>query len=302
MTAHLYALSDEWALWRWFAVRAPGSRSPTSSCWPRQAVMGMRGGQRPPLRRGGRVQNRAGYHNAVFEGGRRIGRGKQVAAPRGTDANYWPALLREERHHRVLRPARLGRIDEQAPEVTAEPGPGLVARRWCAFESWCIEALADELARDDRIRPWIAPAGGPRVGARHTQPCSGRGARSLRRAAPGAETSPPDHVLADLEAQELIIWRFAIPLEPHPKRPCGRNCSGFGDADARHGALAALDAFVAGRDRVAAAAGDAGGSTRRKATSRRPSPASRARSRPAPRDGCTAPASSSTKTAAATSR
>jgi Lantibiotic dehydratase, N terminus len=258
MTAHLYALSDEWALWRWFAVRAAGfpaadvdllaGNKPSWACEvasdPRfaEAVV---------------WQNRAGYHNAVLKVAAGSGEGSKWRRREELIANYWQRYCVKNDTIGFFGPLGWGRIDEQAPEVTTEPGPGLVARRWVRFESWCIEALADELARDDRIRSWIAPRRRPDRWAPDTlSPAAAEALAACDGQRPARDIAP-DHVLADLEAQELIIWRFAIPLEPHPDEALRSQLNRIGDADARHGALAALDALVAGRDQVAAAAGDA---------------------------------------------
>jgi len=304
MTAHLYALSDEWALWRWFAVRAAGfpvadvellaGDSRHGQC---EVASDPRFAEAFVWQKPGRLSQRG------VEGGRRIGRGKQVAAPRGTDRQLLAALLREERHHRVFSARSAGAgSTSRLPEVTARPGPGLVARRWVRFESWCIEALADETG-PRRPHPALdaPPPAARRVGARHTQPAAAEALAACDGQRPARDIAP-DHVLADLEAQELIIWRFAIPSSRTRKRPCGRNCSGSANADAPpRGAGGARRprrrAGPGGRRRRGRGAARRG-ARRPRGDLHRPS---RARSRPAPRDGCTAPASSSTKTAAATS-
>jgi hypothetical protein len=258
MTEHLYALSEEWALWRWVAVRAAGFPAADvellagdKPSWACEVASDPRFAEAVVW------QNRAGYHNAVLKVAAGSGEGSKWRRREELIANYWQRYCVKNDTIGFFGPLGWSRIDEQAPEVTAEPGPGLVAQRWVRFESWCIEALADELARDDRIRPWIAPRRRP---DRTTPDMLSPEAAQALAACDGkrlARDIAPDHVLADLEAQELIIWRFAIPLEPYPEEALRSQLSRIDDADARQEALAALDALVTGRDRVAAAAGDA---------------------------------------------
>jgi hypothetical protein len=258
MTEHLYALSEEWALWRWFAVRAAG--------FPATEVELLAGDKPswaceiasdPRFAEAVVWQNRAGYHNAVLKVAAGSGEGSKWRRREELIANYWQRYCTKNDTIGFFGPLSWGRIDEHAPAVTAEPGPGLVSHRWVRFESWCIEALADELARDDRIRPWIAPR--RRLDRSAPDTLSPEAAEALT-ACDGrrpARDIAPDHVLADLEAQDLIIWRFAIPLEPYPDEALRAQLSVIRDDEARAGAIAALDALVAGRDKVAASAGDA---------------------------------------------
>jgi lantibiotic biosynthesis dehydratase-like protein len=258
MTEHLYALSEEWALWRCVAVRAAG--------FPASGVALLAGDKDswacevandPRFAEAVVWQNRAGYHNAVLKVAGGSGEGSKWRRREELIANYWQRYCVKNDTIGFFGPLGWARVDERAAEVTARAGPGLLAQRSVRFESWCIEALADELARDDRIRPWIAPRrrpDGPPPDTLGPEAAEALAACDGRRL---ARDIAPDLVLADLEAQELIIWRFAVPLEPYPEEALRSQLGLIGDADARSEAIAALDALVAGRDRVAAAAGDA---------------------------------------------
>jgi lantibiotic biosynthesis dehydratase-like protein len=258
MTPHVFPLTEEWGLWRWVAVRAAG--------FPATGVELLAGDKEswacevatdPRFAEAVVWQNRAAYHNAVLKVAGGSGEGSKWRRREELIANYWQRYCAKNDTIGFFGPLGWGRIDEQASDVAADPGPGLLAQRTVRFESWCIEALADELARDDRIRPWIAPRRRPDRSPTGTLTPE---AAEVLAACDGqrlAQEIAHEHVLADLEAQELIIWRFAVPLEPYPEEALRSQLTRVGDADARAEALAALDALVAARDRVAAAAGDA---------------------------------------------
>ena len=205
MTVHVYPLDEEWGLWRWVAVRAAG--------FPAPGVDLLAGGKEswacdvagdPRFAEAVVWQNRAAYHNAVLKVAAGSGDGSKWRRREELIANYWQRYCVKNDTIGFFGPLGWGRIDEQASELTARPGPELLAQRTVRFESWCIEALADELARDARIRPWIAPRRRPDrfppetlspEAAEALAACDGRRL---------AHDIAPDVILADLEDRELI--------------------------------------------------------------------------------------------------
>jgi len=78
--------------------------------------------------------------------------------------------------------ARLGEGEER---IAARPGPDVIASRDVFFEGWAIDALADRLAEDEAMRPWLAPLRSPfirRDGTAYVLP-NGRGSSWGRSAA-----------------------------------------------------------------------------------------------------------------------
>ena len=132
-------------------------------------------------------------------------------------ANYWQRYCVKNDTIGFFGPLSWGLIDEGSPGVAAEPGQGLLAQREVRFESWCIEALADELARDERIRPWIAPRRRPERAGPETLTPDAEAALAVCDGRRLARDMAPAEVLAELEAAELITWRFAVPLESYPE-------------------------------------------------------------------------------------
>jgi hypothetical protein len=258
MATHVYPLDEEWGLWRWVAVRAAG--------FPAGRVDLLAGDNEswacdvagdPRFAEAVVWQNRAAYHNAVLKVAAGSGDGSKWRRREELIATYWQRYCVKNDTIGFFGPLGWGRIDERDALVSAQPGPDLLAQRTVRFESWCIEALADELARDDRIRPWIAPRRRPDRSPPGTLSPEAADALAACDGRRPARDIAPDAVLADLEGQELIIWRFAIPLEPYPEESLRRQLAVIGDEAARAEALATLDALVAGRDRVASAAGSA---------------------------------------------
>ncbi|HBL31123.1 MAG TPA: hypothetical protein DD490_30215 [Acidobacteria bacterium] len=169
--------------------------------------------------------------------------------------------------------------------ITVRPGAELLDRRQVFFEGWAIDALADRMAEDPAMRPWLAPRLSPflrREGNAWVAPggqkielgplssallagCDGtRSARQLLRSV--AETAgsalTPDQeatllgILADLEAKGVLRWAFQIPMSHHPEQTLRELLLAIEDGPLRERSLATLDEIVRQRDAVERAAGD----------------------------------------------
>jgi hypothetical protein len=223
-TAHLFPLTEEWALWRWVAVRAAGFPASDVDLLAREKnSWAVEIAHDPRFAEAVVWQNRAAYHNAVIKVASGSGEGSKWRRREELIANYWQRYCVKNDTIGFFGPLAWGRIDEGSPGLAAQPGRGLLAQREVRFESWCIEALADELARDERIRPWIAPR---RVPERSTPETLTSAAAAALSACDGRRLAldiAPEDVLAELEAAELITWRFAVPLESYPEEALRRS-------------------------------------------------------------------------------
>jgi hypothetical protein len=175
--------------------------------------------------------------------------------------------------------ARLGEGQEVA---AARCGPELLAARQVFFEGWAIDAIADRLAEDEAMRPWLAPRLSPflrREGNEYLAPggekfqlgplsgallaaCDGtRPARDLIRGLgpdlPADKEAVLWDMLADLHARGVIRWGFQIPLSLTPERTLRELLLAIEDEPLRERALALLDEMENARDAVARAAGNA---------------------------------------------
>jgi lantibiotic biosynthesis dehydratase-like protein len=177
-------------------------------------------------------------------------------------------------------PVGWARLGEGAETITVHPGEELLAARQVYFEGWMVDALADRLAADEAMRPWLAPRLSPylrREGNFYVAPggqkmelgplssvllaaCDGtRSARVLMREL-GPDLAPDKEaflwgMLADLHAKGALRWGFQIPLTPTAERTLRDLLLAVEDEPVRARALALLDGFVAKRDAVARAAG-----------------------------------------------
>ncbi len=168
--------------------------------------------------------------------------------------------------------------------LNSPPADFVLEKRTVHFEEWCIDALAEHLAKEERFLPWMAPRRLPHVGldgaALHlpfTPPlrlppshaavlraCDGeRTARQLARdlvhnPASGLKSEGEVFdVLRQLRSRNRIAWTFEIPAEGlHPERQLRKHLERIEDEADRGAALKALDELEAARDAVAGASSD----------------------------------------------
>jgi hypothetical protein len=182
-------------------------------------------------------------------------------------------------------PVALAELGEGGEVLTVRPGSELLDRRQVFFEGWAIDALADRLAEEPGMRPWLAPRLSPflrREGNTWIAPggmkielgplsgallagCDGtRSARELLRRLGEASGGPipPDKealllgLLADLHAKGALRWGFQLPLSLHPEETLRKLLLAIEDEPLRERALGMLAELTAGRDAVARAAGN----------------------------------------------
>jgi Lantibiotic dehydratase, N terminus len=181
-------------------------------------------------------------------------------------------------------PVGWARFDDGAGiRVTRADPPALVDERVAYLEGWAVTAVIEPYAK--ALRPWLVPRRTPlpRIeGATLRRPlaaavtltpadaavlsacdgirCAAEVAATVT-ADPAAELATEAQVLETLDglcASDLIVWRPEVP--PHDTRPeltMRATLARVSDESIRQDALAALDALVACRDALGAAAGDA---------------------------------------------
>jgi hypothetical protein len=173
--------------------------------------------------------------------------------------------------------------DPTAPPVSAAPGPGLVRRRWVELERWALQAFADRVAGDPDARRWLPAAPLPMLaldGRRVWHPTRGEIPLSRAEAAvlarcdgvrpalavaadvaadPAAGVRRPEDallVLSTLAEKDLARWGIDLPVAIGAEALLRQLLAGIGDPALRSRVDGELAALLAGRDRVAAAAGD----------------------------------------------
>src|SRR5205085_84330 len=54
-------------------------------------------------------------------------------------------------------PLGWARLIDDGEALSARPGPGLLASRGVFFEQWSMDVLAETLAKERQLQPWLAP-------------------------------------------------------------------------------------------------------------------------------------------------
>jgi len=181
-------------------------------------------------------------------------------------------------------PVGWAHIVDQGPFLKAEPGPGLLATRTVYFEEWCIDALAETLAKDEALQPWLVPRRMPFVYVEGTslhlpltppislslveaavlRSCDGERTAYqlamdlLKTGTPGLRSSADVYeVLRCLLAKKRIAWRLEVPIENlYPERCLRQRLACIEDERLRMAALAALAELEASKEAVERAAGN----------------------------------------------
>ena len=177
-------------------------------------------------------------------------------------------------------PMGWGRFSSHGDALRVEPGAEILEVRNVRFEGWCIDALAEMLSQDKRLRPWLSPrcvpfvhlensmlhlAGGKalKIGEREAailRGCDGeRVAKTLAAAMvqQGEASSAAEvfRILEVLNGRGLITWTLEIPVQLHPERVLRGLLERVEDEEIRRPGIAALDAMDAGRREIIESAG-----------------------------------------------
>jgi hypothetical protein len=180
-------------------------------------------------------------------------------------------------------PVCWARLTDSPRGIDARCGTSLTADRRVYFEYWAVDAVAQALAADAAIRPWLRPrasAADVRIGDAVHRPygapvqltpaeaeayglCDGsRSVREIARltgaGAGGTALEPMPPELARLCEAGLVWLGFDVPIGIRSERRLRREACSIGDPAARTRAIAVLDELCAARDAVSRAAGDTG--------------------------------------------
>jgi hypothetical protein len=167
--------------------------------------------------------------------------------------------------------------------LAVRPGSSFLAARNVYIESWCIDALAENMTRNKELLPWAMPLRVPFIDVTGTtlhlpalppkeisplqaavlQACDGEQtakeiATNLLKVFPG-ELKTESFVYKLLEALRgmgLIRWTFEIPLGPFPERALRAAVERIEDDALRAPSLEALNKLDEARENIARVAGE----------------------------------------------
>ncbi|HEX7332318.1 MAG TPA: lantibiotic dehydratase [Pyrinomonadaceae bacterium] len=177
-------------------------------------------------------------------------------------------------------PMGWGRFSSHGDALRVEPGAEILEVRNVRFEGWCIDALAEMLSQDKRLRPWLSPrcvpfvhldgsmlhlAGGKalKIGDREAgilRGCDGErvaktlAAEMVQRGEAGSEAEVY-RILEVLNGRGLITWTLEIPVQLHPEQFLRGLLERVEDEEIRRPGIAALDAMDVGRREIIESAG-----------------------------------------------
>jgi hypothetical protein len=208
------------------------------------------------------------------------GRHRKHRAHEEVVASYWQRYCVKNDSIGFFGPVGWAMLEPERADVEVRPGKRLTEAADVYFESWAIDALAESIAADARLRPWLRVRRVPFVrieGAFALVPqrppvrlmladtavlgaCDGtqracdvagrlRGKEGLDR---------DDDVFAALErlvAARLVVWALEVSIAPRPERALRALLEAIEEPSLRDAALAKLEQLEAARDRVRNAIG-----------------------------------------------
>ncbi len=204
-------------------------------------------------------------------------------------ASYWQRYCVKNDTISFFGPVGWAKWVPQGETIIAKPGRDFIAQRNLYFEGWCIDALAETIAQDEAIGPWIAPRRMPNVHieettiSRHNEGVVNLSPKEMAiiRACDGTQAAKDIakrlaastflfegeeevyQLLDQLDSYKLVSWRFEVPWdlqiphEWHIESNLRRKLEGIGDEVVQDRALRLLDELDSARIEVARAAGNA---------------------------------------------
>lgn len=234
-------------------------------------------------------QNRHAFHTAVQPYLRRgEGDGARGSKQRQIEeliANYLQRYCVKNDTIGFFGPVGWARLTPEGEAFVVRPGLDLLAERTVYLEVWCLDVLAEALARNESLRVWVAPrrmsfvaldgntlhlpSKAPlKLPAEHAavlQACDGE--RSAKEIARDLLANPYLRLKGEADVYELLellcqkglaVWKLEVPIESYPERTLRRTLERVEDEGLREATTGALAEIEGARLRVGRAAGDAG--------------------------------------------
>jgi hypothetical protein len=194
-------------------------------------------------------------------------------------AKYWQRYTAKNDTIGFFGPMCWVTVDPEAPPVAGAHGPRLERDRMAFFERWALAALADGLAEDPEVKPWLPLALQAQLSVdgrelrlpdRPPQPlpaptaallarCDGRrSAHEVARVVLASDATGfrrEADVYAQLEElveRGLVRWGIDPPMDLSAEAAVRQHLLAIGDPVVRDRAVAALERLCAARDAVAA--------------------------------------------------
>ena len=199
-------------------------------------------------------------------------------------ANYWQRYCTKNDTISFFGPVGWASFNGGPNPLDIRNGNSLVSRRNTYFENWCIDVLANKLATNKSLQPWIAPRRSPLVhidgmmlqfadgsttllsaekaallklcdGARTAKEIAGQ----LLESGVSKLTSVDDVYLwlGSLSERKIISWTLQAPLVKHPELALRKLIERIEDDDLRAQSLEVLSGLESAFERVGTSAGDA---------------------------------------------
>jgi hypothetical protein len=240
----------------------------------------------PQLRQAVLLQNRAAFrrvlHSFAELNGQPAKRGFKERQNEELIASYLQRYCLKNDTIGFFGPVGWARVTDSQSRIEVRPGDSLASKSTVYFENWCIEALAEKMAANMSLRPWIAPrllpfcrlegamlyASGSisaltPVHAAVLQKCTGEHtAREIAQqiiAMPefGIRTEGQVYgVLQSYLSRGIISWTFEIPFCLHPEKKLRELLNKTGKEDLRCLLLEELDQLDRCREKIGLAIGN----------------------------------------------
>lgn len=192
-----------------------------------------------------------------------------------TIASYWQRYCGKNDTIGFFGPVSWATLDPDEPGVEVRCGPGLLRSRHVRYEFWAVQALADHIAADPVVRPWLPVGWQPHITRRGdlllrpgapplrltmaeaalVARCDGR--RTAAEVAGGADRDEELAMLAGLVRRGVLWWGIDLPQRPDADEALRSVLAAIPDPAARERALSGLLRLDAALAAVGAAAGDA---------------------------------------------
>lgn len=232
------------------------------------------------------LQNRRAVHSgiSVMLRHRAAGkkRGKKERQQEELIANYLQRYAVKNDSIGFFGPVGWARIVSEKKDLAVRPGSSLIAQSDLFFENWCIETLANRIAADSPLYPWMAPRMLPFCHVRNQklyflgkitalplahalllQRCDGsRIAKDIAAelvAIPNSGIRSHEEVyrlLRIFQARRIIVWKYEIPVCLHPERHLRTLLEHIENDGLRIPALNLLDQLEQAKDNVERALGN----------------------------------------------